>query len=75
MNKLTKLKAYGMMCDVLMCCWIEGGAAVPHPTAPPARGGSIDELVALALCVLGELNQSAPWYAINSAISGAMVHG
>jgi hypothetical protein len=27
-----------------MDCWIEGRAALPHPTAPPARDGSIYEL-------------------------------
>ena len=39
--------------NVLMDCWIEGRAALPHPTAPPARDGSIDELEDLELCVLG----------------------
>ena len=47
-----------------MYCWIEGGAALPHPTAPPARDGSIDELEDLKLCVLG---------GSQSAISGTMV--
>ncbi len=47
-----------------MYCWIEGRAVLPHPTAPPARDGSIDELEDLELCVLG---------GSQSAISGTMV--
>ena len=50
-----------------MYCWIEGGAALPHPTAPPARDGSIDELGGLGSCVFSEAaNQrsAVPWYSV-----------
>jgi len=41
----SKLKAD----KILVLCWIGGGAALPHPTAPPARDGSIDELEELGV--------------------------